>query len=441
MKYSVSDGTANRINKRAVMDSSLLLTIVTALIFSISSSPVSAQGFGGEMTNVTEFLKYLPPIIRTVRHAPVNPQENDEVVVTADVGRINFVEDFEYIDSVTLYYSKDFAETFVEVGMDQGDNERFWTGTIPPCDDGTEVIYYIKAVDTVGNVAMVMPPINSMTSEWYSMDDEAFETAVPQDYTFKMFDHEDKPDNEVPSDLDVLSASFGYDDDSYYFRYTFDSKPLPGTMSPIDANVYVFLMINRALMFSPEIMNAATLYKDTGKTDMSFLDKNRGEIVDFFSSMWLWFYAPVADIAPPLPDIGKLPSITLAHLDPEASGCPIKSGASLSSLDSRAFSCIVFEKEGWEYSIKGKNMNITLDRNMIGTAKNDTINFVMLNLRIVGSDIMNIQVKPGDVSYSTGIVMKHKGYIVGEENAENSKEEQESEYDQSDFDELYDDEQ
>ena len=372
-----------------------------AAVLPLFTVPAAAQMGGMNFMNPSDFLKFLPPVISSVRHTPNNPRSDEETAVTARVGRISFGDDYEFLDSVTLFYSADGGESWEEIPMEQEDEKELnWVGYIPGFEDGVEVIYYVQARDSVGNIAMMMPPDLSMDPEWFSIIGEDPETGEsPFDYLVKMYDHEDSPEDSVPSYFDIRAAYFGYDDDYLYFRYEFESKPVGGTISPIDINVYAMLLINTSLVLSPKMMSALRNYSPDRKPDMSFLESERGALVQFFSNLWLWYWAPLADIAPPIPDLGKLPGVSMGHIDPGAPGCPVASGASLANLGPSAIKCIRFEKNGWEYNINGNYLDVAVDRETVGPAKDDTVNFSLFNVRAVGPDIMNIKAAPGDVVF------------------------------------------
>jgi len=392
-------------------------TLIALAICSLPAPPASAQGFGGDISGVSDFLRFLPPVITSVKHYPSEPAPDQEVTVKARVGRISLGEDYEYVEAVILYYSADNGETWEEIYMEEDDSGLNWTEYIPGLPEGTEVVYHVKAVDSVGNIAQELPPADSMKVEWFDLLDAGEdEGEIPHDYLVHLYDHENAPGIEVPDYFDVLSVSFGYDEYSYYFRIEFEGPVKEGSITPLDANAYAFLLINKSLVLSPKIMKSLREYGERGEVDESAIEENKGELMKIAESLWLWLYMPLAEIAPPIDGIGKLPGVSLAHIDPEAGGCPLQGGGDLRELGRagmRALKCIRFEPEGWSYELRGNYLDLTLDREMLGPAGNDTINFIIGNGRAVGPDLMNAEFLKGDISYSAGVIMREHWYEVG----------------------------
>ncbi len=388
-------------------------------VFLLCPGNAVAKGFSGGMggmTGIEDFFRHLPPIIRKVTQKPVRPAADENVLITANVAHLKFVEDFEAVDSVYIYYSIDGGDSWEEIEMSQEDNEISWTEYIPGQPAGTGVLYYIEAVDTVGNIAREMPGNVAMSDDWYYMSDEDFADAYPNDYLVRMYDDtDDDTEYDIPSYLNLLEMDFGYEDDFYHFRMEFESPVEIGTVSPLDAKGYFFVLFNRSLILSRGILKELRNAKPDKAPDMAKLDKHRSEIVDLIERLWVWYHAPLVEILPPLPGIEKLNGVDMLHLDLEASGCPVadmKSLSDLGKMDERFLSCLKFESEGWSYKLTGNYLDLTIDRSLLGPAGDDTIIFLTGNIRIAGSDMTKPEFLPGDISLSAAVTMHGHSYVV-----------------------------
>lgn len=366
------------------------------LIVVAFSLRAEAQGFDFNMDTVSQYLKYLPPIIKSVRHYPQQPKPGGTVKITARIERIHFGnEDFEYIDSVTLFYSLDSGGTWEEEEMDQEGDDPVWSVEIDAPEDCRDVLYYVRALDSADNVAMEMPPELSMIDWAPESEEETIYDVLPL-----MFEHKDAADAEIPPYFDVLSLRFGYDDDNLYFRVGFEQPMYQGTVSPIDVNVYLLALINRALILDPKLMGSVTS-GNVGENDAK----------EFSKYFWAWFYSPLVEIVPALPDVGKIPGVALVHLNMKNARRPLP----------------IFETTGFKYEIKGNFLNLAIDRNMIGPSERNTVTFVAGNARAVGADIMSIKPIVGDISYSTSVIMDGHYFNVCEPAAEEEPPEEDSE--------------
>ena len=345
-----------------------------------------AGGMGVDMGSISRYLKYLPPRIGQIRQSPRNPGPDDTVTISARISRIRFGrDDNEYIKTVTLFYSMDRGESWEEFDMDQdGDDGKLWVGEIPAADECGRVRYYIHAEDSMGNLALEIPPYLAMPGwEPPSGDEESEDT--PHDYLPLMFEHEDAQNFEIPAHLDVLTMWFGYDEDHLYFRTEFQAPVNGGSITPLDANAYILILFNGALNFNPGMISQAMRGQGGDKTEK------------MAKKLWGWFYAPMGEAAPPVNGI-KIPGEGLVHIEPPDWKAPI------------------FEKQGYEYDIWENYLDLTIDRSMIGQSENNTITFAMANARVTGADITKAQFEQGDISYSVTASMYGHAYSVCGEN-------------------------
>ncbi|MEW5947548.1 MAG: hypothetical protein AB1742_15270 [bacterium] len=316
-------------------------------------------------------MKYIPPLITGVQHEPSEPDVDEDIEVAARIEEIKFSPDsINYVDEAFLYYSMDDGETWEEVEMYQSDDdESIWTGEIPAMGEDCEIVYRITATDSEGNKAIEMPfPVIEREGEEPAGDDESGSSSdlAPVDLEEVMGD-EDDPEREIPSYLDILSLRFGYTDEEYIFRVTFEDAPTPGTVSPIDANGYAVVLINSRPVISPDIARHA----------------------------WAWYYAPAADIAPAHPDFGKIPPVALVHANPENLRRPI------------------FETEGFDYTMDGNVLNLGINREFLAESLSDTVVLAAGNARVTGSDFFHLNFAMGDITRPAVVYMRGHTITVG----------------------------
>ncbi|MFH1537762.1 MAG: hypothetical protein ABIH66_02305 [bacterium] len=344
------------------------------LLAAIFPSPLPAQmgdfGSMGDMADASQFMQYIPPFIKDVWHEPEAPGVGDGITVYAEIFRLNLTPDsMEYVEEAYLEYSTDGGETWEEVEMYEVEDEaNTWSGEIPALEEAGEVLYRIRAADSAGNMVLEKP---------YPIEEDA-ESLSDLELGLEIED-EDESDEQIPSYLNILSTGFDYDDDYYYFHQEFESKPDQGTISPIDANVYILAMINKF----PEI--DFTKFKMT-KDHIESMAEEVGK--DMAGHIAVWFYAPIADIAPPLPEIGKIPGVALIRLDEENIKRPI------------------FGTDGFEYEIEDNSFNLRFERESMPGEPADMLMFVSFNIRIVGSDFSTAKPEKGDVSNSVVVYFR-----------------------------------
>jgi len=335
--------------------------LLTALIFHVNSI-YSKADFNITKDYMKYLTKYVPPFIEEVRYSPENPTPDDEIEIRARIMKFKGTREEESVpvSEAILYYSTDTWKTEEEVDMEESDQENIWTATIPALEQQGEIAYRIKALDEENNVSMELPlPVNEEKTE----GDETKENdkSLYTSYTLtEVTKDEDDPDREIPPLLDILSLQFGYSERYYYFRITYEATPDQGTITPINANAYVLALLNTRPVPSLEIVRYA----------------------------WAWFYAPLAEFAPPLPEIGKIPGVSLFHVKPENLRKPI------------------FETQGFDYKIDGNILNLRIDRNFLSETPSDTLLFVTANGSLFGSDFSNVKFRMGDFSPTVLVYMR-----------------------------------
>ncbi len=367
----------------------IITTAVACGAIAFASGAAHAQSMGMDMDSISQFMKYLPPLIKNVTQEPETPKQGDAVKITANVDRIHFADDIETVDSVKLSYTYD-GEKWETIDMEQGDDKVNWTCEIPAPGDCTEVDYRITAVDSAGNIAMELPQWIA-TAGWDGNADNP-----PYQYLTKIYDHVNSERSEIPDEmqigeippyLDIQTVWFGFDDKNYYFKIQFGEKMQQGTISPVDANLYILAIINCSL---ETIDNAAT---DLGlKQGFKNFDPSNPMVQELVKYFWGWYYAPLLDIVPPLPGIGKIPGVGLIHIDPANIKTPI------------------FEKTGFKHKLNGNNLELSVSRSFVGNAQDDTMTFLAGDVKAEGADMTSIKPKIGDISYTTTIIMRDHAY-------------------------------
>jgi len=84
-----------------------------------------------------------PPWIRTVRYSPIPPTQSQNTQVSA------VVTDASGIDSVLVYYNP-AGSGWSRVVSSAAPGDSVYTGSLPILPDGTQVEYYVRAVDSLG---------------------------------------------------------------------------------------------------------------------------------------------------------------------------------------------------------------------------------------------------------------------------------------------------
>ncbi|MFA6451218.1 MAG: hypothetical protein WCX65_17215 [bacterium] len=379
--------------KNIVRELAAYFVVISAIL--AGAIPAAAQGMGGfDMNQASQFLRYLPPMIKSVTQEPAEPQKGDPVKITAKVSRLHFGEDdYETVDSVALYYTVD-GEKWEQIAMEESDDKLTWTAEIPSVDICTEVDYHITAKDSAGNIAMELPGWLALPG--WSPAKEGDAPAKAHDFLTKIYDHVNSEKIGIPTDMilepipsymDVKSVWFGYDDNNFYFRLQYGDPVQKGSVSPLDINLYMLAVINCSLdvIFTDAVMEGLN-------NGFKGFDINDPSLKDLTKYFWAWYYAPLVDIAPALPGIGKIPGVGMIHLNPKDIKIPL------------------FETKGFKYKLNGNNIDVTMDRNMIGQSAENAFTFVTADIKVAGSDFSTMKPKVGDLSYTTTIIMDDHAY-------------------------------
>jgi hypothetical protein len=165
--------------------------------------------------------------------------------------------------------------------MEQDENDfKIWKATIPPQGAGTEVNFYIRAVDSVGNIVTEVP---SLVKNWPPSEKELVLTSSD----------EDDKDQIVSDEMDILNTYIGHDKDYFYVKMVFQGKVGEGDIQKPFLNVYGVGILNLEKghdildgyllayipWFSKLINYPKCVFYDTARISFSF-DAGAEEIVE-----------------------------------------------------------------------------------------------------------------------------------------------------------------
>lgn len=262
------------------------------IVFFFLIIPVFAYtGYSLEMNqlpNITDpgveaYRNYLfdtPPEIKNVDFFPYSPKSTDGVTVKALIFNDPQKTEIETV-SASLFYSVDGGETYTEISMEQDEkNPCLWIATIPPQKPGTQVNFYIRAVDSVGNIATEMP---AEVKNW-----------PPDDKTLALTSLDDDDKDQVVSDeMDILSTYAGYDEEYFYVKMVMQKNISEGDLQKPFLNAYGVGILNMEKgsdilggyllayvpYFNKLINYPKCIFYDTGRISFVF-DAGAVEIVD-----------------------------------------------------------------------------------------------------------------------------------------------------------------
>lgn len=352
--------------------------LVFLFVFLALSGRAAAQGFDFNIAGDIQqkIAAYIPPIIDRVWLEPEQPAAGDDITVSAEIVRLDITGDkLDYVEEAFVEYSTDDGETWEEVEMEQDeDDDSLWTAEIPARDEPCELIYKLRAKDSVGNVAVEMPN----------------PSAEEEDYTeralaLKVEDDDEDAEEDIPDYFNVLDVNFDYDEENYYFRVNLAAKPETGTITPIDANGYGLLIINKKPAIDLKKVKLTKEYVE------SISDRFINDMADH---VWAWYHAPLAEIAPPLPGIGKIPGTGMVHVNKKNVRLPL------------------FETKGFEYKIDGSALSLKIERAFLSETPTDTLMFMFFNIKLAGSDFRNVKPKPGDISRATVVHLTRRSVEI-----------------------------
>lgn len=225
----------------------LALAVFSMLVF---ASAARAQGLESLPADLREDIEDLletrwPPVVDEVE---IEADEDGALAVTVKFGKINDKSEDE-VSEAYLYYSADEGETWEELELEEGDDNKEWIGTLEDVESGTELMYGIRATDTSNNVYL---DIVCAPGEWPPTDEymdgscaaeggDACVTNLPRGCMFPMSRHDDETDID---DLNIQEYQISADDEKYYLDIAVKGKVQGGTISPMDIYAYVALAIN-----------------------------------------------------------------------------------------------------------------------------------------------------------------------------------------------------
>lgn len=152
-----------------------------------------------------------PPVIAEVKFYPEEPIEKQDVRITATVFN-DQVKTEDTVVTVQFHTSKDGGKTWNVVDMEQSkENEKQWHATLPGEMKMMDVLFYISAEDTSGNISTEMSASVTPQDEksWLPSDENL--VVIAKD--------EDDGTNVVSDELDLLKISAGADEKFLYLKF------------------------------------------------------------------------------------------------------------------------------------------------------------------------------------------------------------------------------
>lgn len=168
----------------------------------------------------------LGPVISDVRHSPILPGKNEDVVISGHV------EDFDGVDEVVLVWSHDTPSALAnEIVMSGPDADGRFNATVPAIGTTAIVVYHIEATDTGGRTGR--HPTEALDRTHPRILDPA-NTSVA-DGTFCVYGHDTYQDSSRPqyrfwmrTDHEIYLGS----------RRVQSNDPVPGTFVCDNTGVY-----------------------------------------------------------------------------------------------------------------------------------------------------------------------------------------------------------
>lgn len=234
---------------RKVISHFFLVLFLVHVSFPCYAQPPALPGSEGSPFG--SYLNFETPLIEKVSHFPLFPKPGEEVTFQVEV-----YNDPQKTDDVTekvyLHYSDDEGKTWETFKMDQDKkNERLWTAKVT-FFRSKEIIYYVSAMDTSGNVASELP-------------------LVEENPVFAEVKDEDDSDAQVEPDLDIVSASVSYDRERMYLKLKVQGEVEDGTVSPPYIHNYTAIF-GDDLPASGWTMLFAPLLKESARGRLPCLD-------------------------------------------------------------------------------------------------------------------------------------------------------------------------
>ncbi len=175
----------------------------------------------------------ITPWLKSVWIEPAAPEVGQDITVFANI-EIEKTYSRSKILEVLLNYSTDSGKTWAEVEMSTMEGKN-WTGLIPGQPNGSEVLFYIRSGDSIGNVFTELP---CDVSAWPPKNDSCM---VPTAASLSMMEWSipGAPDNMMITDLRA-----GRDSDYLYFTMKAAGYVEPGTISPFNLHCYAIIIFN-----------------------------------------------------------------------------------------------------------------------------------------------------------------------------------------------------
>ncbi len=143
------------------------------------------EAFGNTIQDV-------PPDILAVEAYPESPKADEPVRVMANIKVDSDISKF-YVNEAFLYYRAAGAPELTRIRMERmPDRPKWWSATLPGFPAGTDVEYFIRGVDKIGN-EVIQLPANEKTTHGNTIE--------------IMLDGEDR---QLPATMDIVSTRVGY---------------------------------------------------------------------------------------------------------------------------------------------------------------------------------------------------------------------------------------
>lgn len=393
--------------KTIIAGLALLLALFTA---GRAQAQIPGMNFSDEIRDYIS--QAIPPYVGKVTITPENPADSQDVTVTASIAAIHFADqETTEVGDAIISYTTDGGATWTDESMEQSDdNPELWVGVIPGMSAGTSVEYRVRATTEVSDFKFMSRDKEVRLSLGETQDVEfppsmnlaGYNSAGPDGSPFEHLatvavDKLGAEDNIAP-EANIQSVGFGDDGDNYYFRLKYENKIDGGTLSPFNARVYLGFILN---------LNRGFEDFDATKTSMSKyveqiqrlipLDNPGAMAVEGSKRIFAWFWAPLADAVPPLPEIGKIPRQALIKLNPNNITVPI------------------FDTEDMKTNVaEDGTVDISIKKTALGD-DTDMLMFFFGCLEASGgsvTDFKNISFKIPDVSYPTILKFVEHKYTV-----------------------------
>jgi hypothetical protein len=146
-----------------------------------------SQAFGNNVQDV-------PPDILTVGTVPAHPATGQEIRVKARVKVDPEISKFKVSEAFVYYRDKAGKTGMKRVGMNRmSDQPDWWEAVIPGFPEDTEVEFFIRGIDEIGNEVIQLPqPSGAGPAEMIQILD-------------------DGEDQGIPAFMDIISVRVGYD--------------------------------------------------------------------------------------------------------------------------------------------------------------------------------------------------------------------------------------